>query len=100
MLLGVTRSKDKIAEVAKDLGFEGLTADGKSKVLYWTSGETEPKVYDGTWCLLYTFRMSGLPTALCRYHEVRAPHQIFGGTSKGILAEGQRGAIMFLEDHY
>ena len=64
VLLGVTRSKDKIAEVAKDLGFEGLTADGKSKVLYWTSGENEPKVYDGTWCLLYTFRMSGLPTAL------------------------------------
>ena len=63
MLLGVTRSKDKIAEVAKDLGFEGLTADGKSKVLYWTSGENEPKVYDGMWCLLHIFWMTRLPTA-------------------------------------
>ena len=74
MLLGVTRSKDKIAEVAKDLGFEGLTADGKSKVLYWTSGENEPKVYDGLWCLFYIFWMTRLPTALTyRHHEVRAP---------------------------
>jgi len=51
VLFGVTRSKDKIAGVAKDLGFEGLTADGKSKVLYWVPGEKEPKVYDGTLCL-------------------------------------------------
>ncbi len=64
MLLGITRSKDKIAEVAKDLGFEGLTSDGKSKVLYWTPGEKEPKVYDGMWCLLYIFWMIRLPTAL------------------------------------
>ena len=68
MILGVTRSKDKIAEVAKDLGFEGLTADGKSKIIYWKSywkpGEKGPKVYDGKWYLLCTFWISRLLTAL------------------------------------
>lgn len=64
MLFGVTRSKDKIAEVAKDLGFEGLTTDGKSKILYWKPGEKGPKVYDGMWYLLCTFWISRLPTAL------------------------------------
>jgi hypothetical protein len=56
-LLGVTRSKDKIAEVAKDLGFEGLMADGKSKIIYWRPGEKEAKVYDGMWCLMRAFWM-------------------------------------------
>jgi hypothetical protein len=64
VLLGVTRSKDKIAEVAKDLGFEGLTADGKSKILYWKPGEKEPKVYDGMECLLRIFGLSRLLIAL------------------------------------
>jgi len=64
VLLGVTRSKDKIADVAKDLGFEGLTADGKSKVLYWKPGEKEPKVYSGMWCLLRTLWIGKVPTAL------------------------------------
>lgn len=74
MLLGVTRSKDKIADVAKDLGFEGLTADGKSKVLYWTSGENEPKVYDGMWCLLYVYLLDDqVANCTYRHHEVRAP---------------------------
>ncbi|CAG8718364.1 2323_t:CDS:2, partial [Acaulospora colombiana] len=42
----VTRSKDKIPDLASGLNIS-VGDEGKSKVLYWAPGESEPKLYDG-----------------------------------------------------
>jgi len=89
VLFGVTRSKDKIAEVAKDLGFEGLTADGKSKVLYWMPGEKDPKVYDGTLCLLRTIWLSRPLMALTGTMKFEPLTNFFEELVKGSSSKGK-----------
>jgi protein disulfide-isomerase A6 len=42
----VTRSKDKISDLTGGLNVS-VGGDGKSKILYWAPGESEPKLYEG-----------------------------------------------------